>query len=169
MADNRIIAPGFSLIEMMVVIALIMLISSLASINTYYLHKAVVHTELDLLYNTCCYLQHMAMATNQKQELLFNLAGQCYTYNSEKHALPGVVQFGILPQVNGPPSSPSHALTLPITFSNEKIVFYPDGIISSGIIYMIDSNHHDIYALSSGVANVSFLRKYRYDGKWHLM
>jgi len=160
---------GFSLIEILVVIALIMLVASMASVNTHYLHKTVVHTELDLLYNTCCYLQRMAMATNQKQELSFDAARQWYSHNGEKHELPVAVQFGILPQVKGPPSSPLHGLTKPITFSSEKIIFYPDGIISSGIIYMIDSNHQDIYALSSGIANASFLRKYRYDGKWRLM
>lgn len=166
MLDNRV--HGFSLIELLVVIAIIMLIASMASINTHYLNKAVVHTEIDLLYNTCCYLQHTAMATNQKQELSFDVARQSYSNNGEKHELPAAVQFGILPQVKGPPSSPSHALTMPITFSHQKIIFYPDGIISSGIIYMIDRNHQDIYALSSGIANTSFLRKYRYDGKWHL-
>lgn len=167
MLDNRV--HGFSLIELLVVLAIILLISSMASINTHYLNKAVVHTEIDLLYNTCCYLQHTAMATNQKQELSFDGARQSYSHNGEKLELPQAVQFGILPHVKGPPSSPSHVLTMPITFAHEKIVFYPDGIISSGIIYMVDSNHQDIYALSSGIANASFLRKYRYDGKWHLM
>lgn len=167
MGDNS--NSGFSLIEMMVVIALIMLIVNLAHINTNYLQKAVVHTELDVLYNTCCYLQHVAMATNQKQELLFDVVGQSYMHGEQKHALPHVVQFGILPNVKGPPSLPMHFLTMPITFSHQKIIFYPDGIISAGIIYFIDENQQDIYALSSGIAHTSFLRKYRYDGKWHLM
>jgi hypothetical protein len=83
--------------------------------------------------------------------------------------LPPVVRFGILPHVKGPPSSPMHALTIPITFSAQKIIFYPDGIISPGIIYLIDRNRQDIYAFSSGIAHASFLRKYRYDGKWHLI
>ena len=158
---------GFSLIEMMIVIALIMLIASMAMINTHYLNKTVVHTEIDLLYNTCCYLQHMAMATNQEQELRFDIEKQSYNFEGQEYILPAIARFGILAHVKGPPSSPQHFLSTPVTFSHQKIIFHPDGIISSGIVYMIDAHNNDIYALSSGIANVSFLRKYRYDGKWH--
>ena len=160
---------GFSLIELMLVMCIIALLASFAIINTRYLHKAVIHSQIDLLFNTCYYLQKTAMATGQIQELIFDEQEHRYSFDESIEKLSPSIRFGILPDVKGPPSSPHHSLNNAITFVDKKIKFYPDGIISSGIIYLIDQDRHDIYALSSGVAHTSFLRKYRYDGKWHLM
>ena len=43
---------------------------------------------------------------------------------------------------------------------------YPDGIIQSGTVYVIDSSKKCMYALSSPISQVSYLRKYSYNGKW---
>lgn len=157
---------GFSLIELMIAISIMMILISLTAINARFFNKAVIASELNLLHATCHYLQQTAMASNQPQELVFDITHNSYSADGQIHTLPSILRFGIM-DAKGPPSSPHSTLHEPITFTNNTITFSPDGIISSGTVYLTDS--HMLYALSSSVAHVSFLRKYRYDGKWHLM
>ena len=85
-------------------------------------------------------------------------------------SLPHTVQFGVLPGIMGPPATPTHAITQPITFVGNKILFYPEGIIQAGAIYLKDTKNRVQYALSSGVSTVSYLRKYQYTGgEWKLL
>lgn len=158
---------GFSLVELMIVIALTMILVSLAAINTRYLNKAAITAEINLLYAACHYLQQVAITHNQQQELVFDSSKNSYTIDGQCHQLPKTICFGVLPDAKGPPSSPHNTLSKAITFANNIITFSPDGIISSGAVYLTDSR--ELYALSSSVAHASFLRTYRYDGKWHLM
>jgi Tfp pilus assembly protein FimT len=160
---------GFSLLELMIVIGMIMIIACFALINTRSLHKLVVHNELALLQSTCSYLQAQAIANNEIQELLFDEQEQRYSYKESSHQLPSPVRIGILPGVKGPPSSPTTALSHAITFADKKITFHPDEIIGSGTIYLTDAAGTDLYALTSGISHVSFLRMYHYDGAWKLV
>jgi hypothetical protein len=140
---------------------------SLTAVNARFFNRTVITSEINLLHAACSYLQQTAIATNQTQELTFNLSDNSYSMHDQTHKLPAHITFGVLPEAKGPPSSPHNILREPITFANDTITFSPDGIISSGTVYLTDSNM--LYALSSAVGHVSFLRKYRYDGKWHLM
>ncbi len=160
---------GFSLIELMVVIALIALIAGISISSSHYLHKTLVRTELDLLYTTCFYLRNAAIAANKEISLVFDEAEHSYLFEDEVHRLPTAVRFGFLPEAKGPPSSANTHLQSAITFTNKKITFYPDGIISSGTVYLVDANRSSLYALSNGIAQFSLLRKYRYDGVWQLI
>ena len=56
-----------------------------------------------------------------------------------------------------------------ISFENNHIIFYADGTIQAGTVYLVDVNKKLLYALTSGVGHISFLRKYRYDGSWHVI
>ena len=56
-----------------------------------------------------------------------------------------------------------------ITFPGYAIHFYPTGIISSGTVYLVDKKKKCMYALSNAVSQVSYLRLYRYDGRWKLI
>jgi len=78
------------------------------------------------------------------------------------------IQFGIMPNIKGPPSSAHTLITKPISFKNNTLVCYPSGIISAGTIYMTD-NKQCMYALSCPVGYVSYLRKYRYANGWKLI
>lgn len=158
---------GFSLLELMIVLALVLVVMSLISVNVTVYKKTLLRSELNLLQTTCYYLQKMAIAHNQQQELIFDVATQSYSTQGYTHALPPHIHFGILDNVKGPPSSPQNAVHNPITFAHNTITFSNDGIISSGTIYLTDSQ--SLYALSSSVAHVSFLRTYHYNGKWHLI
>lgn len=157
---------GFSLLEVSIVVALCTVIATLAMVNFSWIDRVTVRAELDTLYATCHYLQQRARATNKPQELVFDTGAQAYSYNKVLYQLPHTVQFGTLPGVNGPPATPTHAINQPITFVGNKIVFYPEGIIQAGAIYLRDVKNTVQYALSSGVAPVSYLRKYQYNGQW---
>lgn len=159
---------AFTLVELMVVIALIALLVMLTMTHTAFMHRALLRTEVEKLYVTCIYLQRLAMVTNKKQTLVFDLANNAYTFNGHKATLPDAIVFGFLPHAKGPPSDPVKPITGPVTFIDTAITFDPAGIIQPGTVYLADKNRITMYALSCSVSQVSFLRKYRYDNKWQL-
>lgn len=163
------ICKGFSLFELLIVIAVAAILITVCSVNSRFLRVSVMQAQLDLLATTCAYLAQTAIATQTPQELIFNTDDNSYSFNNQKHMLPRSIQFGIRDAVKGPPASPAHTVHAPITFAHNTITFWPDGIISSGTVYIIDTGTKALYAISSGVGHVSFLRKYRYDGTWHLI
>ena len=51
-------------------------------------------------------------------------------------------------------------------------MFFKDGTVSAGIIYLIDKNKTAMYALSCGISSISYLRRYKYidiSNKWLLL
>ncbi|CAN5158560.1 hypothetical protein BH09DEP1_BH09DEP1_0130 [soil metagenome] len=165
----KIIQPGFSLIEMMVVVSLCILISCVSLVSMRSLEKSTVHAELNLLCAACNYLQQQAIATNTIQELSIDSARHSYTFNGHDHALAKGVYFDVALNAYGPPSAPFKLLEKPITFNEQKILFYPEGMMSAGMICFTNANRTVLYALSSAVAHVSFLRRYSYEKGWRLI
>lgn len=160
---------GFTLIELMITVALCALVLTLTFVNVSFLNRGIVRSEAEKLYSACMYLQQCALTNNAQQELMFDREENKYTYAGRTETLHAPVEFGVMPHIKGPPSSPSHPIKSPITFNERKILFYPDGIISSGTVYLTDRKKQFLYALSSGIGSVSHLRVYRYTGKWELM
>lgn len=169
MIVKKYLSKGFSLIELMVSLAIFCLVITLTFSNVSFLEQSVAHSEIDKLYFVAHYLQRRAQMTNQEQELQFDRFGKSYSFNGRKEMLPQGIEFGTLPGIKGPPSSALHAITNPITFKGEKIIFHPQAIMQSGTVYLIHKKSQNMYALSCAVAQVSFLRKYRYDKRWILM
>lgn len=162
---QRIKKPGFTLIELLIVVSIVMLLSALTMMNIRSFRGLLVRTELEKLYATALYLQRVAQTTGQEQLLVIDVNHNTYVYQGQTEALPIGVQFGVSPGVLGPPGSPTHEITAATSFIHQRILFYPDGIIQSGTVYVTDGKRHT-YALSNAVGHVSFLRKYRYDGSW---
>jgi Tfp pilus assembly protein FimT len=163
-------AAGFSLFELLIVIALITTLSLLVTSTYTWLNQLSVRAEVDSLYNTCRYLQRYAQLTGKQQELIFNQADGTFSYHTHTHTLPKHVSFAIIDGTKGPPSSPTTVIKDAITFLNSRIIFYPDGIIQSGTVYLVDSTKQYLFAVTSPVASVSYIRKYHYvHGKWQLM
>lgn len=160
---------AFTLIELMVVICLFALLATLGIMQTSFLDSTIVHAEMDKLVAACSYLRQKAIATNTECVLTFDIAKNEYRGNGIREILSSRVCFGFLPGVLGPPGSPSHAIKQAITFPHFEIHFYPTGIISSGTVYVVDKNKQYMYALSNAVSQFSYLRFYRYDGKWKLV
>ena len=163
------IKSGFTLIEIMVVLALFALVVTLGMIQLSFLDNTIVHAEVDKLAITCSYLQQKAIASNSEQILKCDVEKKRYCGDNVNETLSPRVCFGYLSNVLGSPGSPSRVITKAITFPGSSIHFYPTGTISSGTAYLTDKNKKNMYALSNAVSQVSYLRLYRYDGKWKLL
>jgi hypothetical protein len=122
--------------------------------------RRAVKTELLLLQTTCRYLQQVAIATNQEQQLVFDCALQKYSYDTSTHQLNAGVVYGFPQDLKGPPACPCKLLSKPVTFVNDTITFYPTGIISAGSVYFSDAGHTCCYALSNAISQVSYIRIY---------
>lgn len=157
---------GFSLVEVMVSMALFILLVGLVIANTSFLNRYLVRAELDKMYTVFRYLQKTAMVSGQEQVLEFDVKKNRYMCGKRVFTLPSQVVFGVLPDVKGPPSAPQKIITKSITFRGKKVRFNKAGIIKSGTIYITDKAKHVMYAMSCSVAQASYLRKYAYHGKW---
>lgn len=113
-------------------------------------------------------MQRRALVMRQKQILYFDIAHNAYTFEDRTHTLAKGVQFGIMP-VKGPPASPSKPLEKALTFKNNQIVFYPDGVIEAGSVYLTNDKKDQLYALTVAVAPYSYLRTYCYADTWRLL
>ena len=159
---------AFTLIELMLVLAIFTLFTSLIMLNLNHLNNSQIYQELSLFQAHMQSLQQQAVAQGVQKEMKFALADNTYEWLGHSHALSKHIRFGIQHNIKGPPSNPTHTLTSPCTFADNAVIFYPDGIIRPGTVYLIDSGNR-LFALSCAVSSVSFLRKYRYDGKWKLL
>ena len=163
------IKSGFTLIELMVVLALFALVATLGVMQLSFLDQTIVHAQVDKFAAACSYLQQKAMASNNEQQLVCNEQKNEYRGGNVNETLSSRVCFSFLPNTLGSPGSPSRVIKKAITFPESTIHFYPTGIISSGTIYLTDINKKYMYALSNAVSQVSYLRRYRYDGRWKLL
>lgn len=157
---------GFSLVEVLVVISLLMIIAQLSMVSIAAFKGLVVASELNKLYATAHYLQRLATSTQKKQILHFDAKNNCYCHNGKMEKLAQSVRFGAPDGTSGPPAQPTHLIQDPISFAQHEMVFYPDGIISPGCVYITDGSC--AYALSSGVGSIAHVRTYKYNGAWSL-
>jgi hypothetical protein len=130
------------------------------------MYHLVAKQEIEKLAIICRYLQQAAMMSNAPKTLSFDIKKCCYSYGGTSEPLSNSVEFGTLAGAMGPPSNPTRQIQAPITFENERIVFYPDGIIQPGTVYLISKDKQVMYALSSPVSQFSYMRIYKYDGSW---
>ena len=161
--------PAFTLIELLVVISLIALLATLGVMQLSFLDETITHAQVDKLAAVCSYLQHRAIVSNSEQILLCDEQKNEYRGSNVSETLSPRVCFGFLPHVLGSPGAPSRVIKKAITFPDATIHFFPTGIISSGTLYLTDKNKKYMYALSNAISQVSYLRRYRYDGKWKLL
>lgn len=160
---------GFSLIELAIVTALFTIVISLGLVHGSYMYRAIVKQEIEKLALICRYLQNAAMMSNTPRMLVFDIKKPGYTYEGGSELLPSSVEFGVLSGAKGPPSNPTRQIQSPITFENERIIFHPDGIIQPGTVYLVSKDKQVMYALSSPVSQVSYMRIYKYDGSWQCL
>jgi len=157
---------GFSLVEIMVSIALFILLVGLIVANSSFLNRYMVRAQLDNMYNVFRYLQKSAVVSGKETVLKFDIPNNTYMFDGRVCTLPRCVTFGVLPEVKGPPCLSKKVLSSSITFKGKKVIFTKDGMVTSGTVYITDVGKNFMYAISSGVAQVSYLRKYTYNGKW---
>lgn len=160
---------GFSLIELVLVIALIIIIVTLAMPQMSFLNKQIVASEVEKLATVCLYLRQLALVTQRNQTLMIDQLTNTYRSEECTYALSSGVRFGFLPNTYGPPSNPQSLIVKGVTFSNEKIVFHADGSISSGTLYLVDSLATYFYALTTPSGQAPCIRQYEYQQRWVLV
>ncbi len=161
----RKLHKGFFLINLAIACSLLIIILSLSVSQTSFFHRFLMRSEIEKMYTLFFYLNQRALVSNQEQTLHFDIEKNTYQAGNRVEKLVHSLCFGILPQVNGPPSQPTKPLTQSITFVDATAHFYPDGTISSGSIYITDNDHTLLYALTISVGHISYLRKYRFNNR----
>jgi Tfp pilus assembly protein FimT len=156
---------GFLLFEVILVLGLVSIVC-MVSIQLHFLTRGYVRAELEALYQMCLYAQRHAIMTGEACTVVLNTDKNSYSCNGHACVLAKGVCFGVLPQVKGPPSAPQKIITQVTTFKNNQISCSPEGTIDAGTVYLTDGSSACLYALTSGVAPYSYLRKYRYAGTW---
>ncbi len=167
---------AFSLIELMVSITIVFVLTSFFVPNFFRDSSSRVIAERDKLFMTFSYLQQRAMASGREQKIFFNVQGGQYHYftSPEKKCISNLhkkVCFGFLDHALGPPGKAAKKISRVITFPTRSKIpyatFLPNGTMSNGTVYLVDDQKKYMRALTSPVAPVSCLRKYRYHkGKW---
>lgn len=158
---------AFTLIELMIVVALVYILAGF-TLQLCWSDRSSIRSELDMLYQACLFMQRHAMITRKQQDLTFDLYNHSYSFNARTQKLKQGVCFGII-AAQGPPSHPTKPLTQACTFKNNRITFYPDGIIDAGAIYLTNKKHNALYALTVAVSPYSYLRTYCYADTWRLL
>lgn len=167
---------SFSIIELFIVIAAIAILFAVTIPRFSFVNQFVLQNEVDKLFTVFSFLQQSAIATNQEQQIIFNLADNSYLHNLKSenknvcHKLPEVVKFGFLDCVKGPPSSPKNVIQSAVTFKSKKdenyqVTFFTDGKIQPGTVYLIDVDKKNMMSITCPISEVSCIRKYKYDGK----
>lgn len=159
---------GFSLIELMIVIALLSLIAML-SIGSYHtFNRFLISSELNQLRLLLLCMRYKAMALHSTISILFNRTQQSYTLDNHTYYLQ-TASLNHIPGVMGPPAYPQQLITKSITFADDRITFYADGTMSAGTLYITDKQQSCMYALTIAVHDTANIRIYSYNKTWHLL
>lgn len=162
---------GISLLEVLVVLAVVMIFCSLTVhflISTA--DQLLVRKELENIYLVFCAMQQQAILEDAEKVLDIDVNGRCYRCDGSSYQLCSMVCFGAPTDVLGPPSHPTSVIINPVSFSQGRVVFYPDGMIQAGALYLTDIKRRWAYALSCGVSHTVYIRRYHYEkGRWVLI
>lgn len=161
---------AFSLTELIISIAIIVTLTTISFTAYNYYKNQILAAEAEKLYLNIINLQNKALATNEEQNLNFNLAKNNYTTNGKLETLNKNIKFGFLKNAYGPPADPVAPIKSPSTFRNNQIKFDSTGNISAGTIYLIDNQQNFMNAITIGVAKKIYVRIYKFtNAKWHLI
>jgi type II secretory pathway pseudopilin PulG len=160
---------GYLLLEVLVCIALITFIGFLGTGLVGWYDRWLVRLEVERLYAAIVLVRHYALCTNEAQELHFDCQEGSYTSFFGRHHVVRGVLLGIIKGIKGPPSAPTTPLMSPITFADNRILCYQNGVIDAGTVYLVDKSKRHLYAVSCGVAQEPYVRCYYYNHKWILL
>lgn len=160
---------GHILLELIIAIALFTIIAGLSFQFSFLYKRAIIQADVEKLYSIMIFLQRQAYLKNKILKLSFNKEKNSYFGENISGQLSDSTCFGIIKGVKGPPSNPDSIILDSISFNNHMILFYPNGTISSGTIYLTDKNKTGLYALTCGISSVAYIRKYKYKDKWQML
>ncbi|NDD53339.1 hypothetical protein EBZ39_05615 [bacterium] len=175
MAQHR---TGFTLLELLMIGAIVLVAATIAIPLLLQPADHDLVASLQELETLCLCAQYSAMASNQPCLINIDAANNscCLRVDQQTWAvkLPASCTFGFLPGLLGPPGDPRTTVTQAVTFQAETkqpaIIFQQNGIISCGTLYVIDRHKSLQGALTCGVSQVSYIRRYLYkNGQWHVV
>jgi prepilin-type N-terminal cleavage/methylation domain-containing protein len=160
---------GFTLIELLVVMGIITFVASIGVTQLQPDPETIITRELDRIATLCTYLQQRARASQQQHALMIDIPNNRYLMQIGNrlncYTLSQSLLFGTPPQ-SGSPNNQNQKARQPVTFSQKNglhcIDFFPNGKISSGSLYIIDKQESTGGALTCGVTQVSYIRRYVY-------
>ena len=161
---------GTTLVELIVVLGLISIIVIISSNFIGASRKILVQAELEKLYSVFIILQRNAIFERRDHELIFSIETNSYSFNGRVISLGNYLKMGAPIGVKGPPSNPKNIITKPCSFTDNKVIFYGDGRVSSGVIYLTDKDGTAACAISVPVSDFPFIRRYVYrNNAWALI
>ena len=162
-----LINPGFSIIEIVVFLAIIALLATITLTNFWFLQHSVVQLELSQIQAAFDYTRQLAIATNQVQIITFDQVNHSYNYGKYSNQLSNYSRFGYTPNTYGPPSDPKMPIMQAVTFDHQQALISPQGVIAPGTVYLTDQQHKLTYALTAPLAQITLMRKYKnLNGRW---
>lgn len=156
---------GFLLLYVSMVLAFVLVIIMLSVPHFAGLKRHVARTELGNLKTFITYVSRVATATGITQKIVIDTERGTLTGAGRVHRLARGLRFGVPATVLGPPANPTAPVHDPVTFPDHCILCYAQGTVQAGTLYVTDDAQR-VYALSSGVSPVSYVRTYYYDGTW---
>lgn len=160
-------AAGTTLLQLSIVMTGILILVGLSIPTISFYKRYLVAAQAETIKTLLLCLQQKALLTGKEIQLHCNQARKTLITDCYHEHLSQSVFFGYPPDVMGPPSKPQQLLHNPITFADDTILFYPDGTISSGTLYLTDENKKFLYAVTCPSGQVGFVRIYRYDAQWN--
>jgi hypothetical protein len=158
---------GYALLQLGIALSLVMVICMVSVPHRLFMQHRLVKTEIEKLMLMFRYIQRTALACNQDQQLAVHVDDNWYEAIGRREQLPKEVQFAVVSGVYGPPSHPEKPLTKPVTYKNNHIMFYANGTIQAGALYLVDTKKDVLYGLSTAVSSIAQVRAYRYDFTTH--
>ena len=165
---------AFSIVELLLVLAAVAILCSITIPKFFSLQERALDHDIDKLFMVCSYVQQKAISRHEPQQIIFNKQKNSYTYlglHGKKKAinLSHGIQFGFIPGVLGSPGDPKTPISMYSTFKANMqqpgIIFFHNGAASAGTVYFVDSKQKLMGALTCGLSQVSYVRKYRYKNK----
>jgi hypothetical protein len=161
------IAKGSSLVELSCIIAIITVLALLVIRLSLSLDGFFIRGELQRLTSMVHYARQKALLSGKAQEITFNVHTNSYTLEGTKYPFSPTICIGIPTTIVGPPSKPETPIKRAITFPEGKMICYPNGNVSAGILYLTHEKTKTYYAFSVAVTHLMYVRLYKYtQGKW---
>lgn len=130
------------------------------------LQRIVARLELVLLSVAIRGAHQRALLLDKDQKITFYRDGSGYYSDHTEHRFAAGIVLAAPPGALGPPAAPRKRITNPVTFPDQTVTCYKNGIIHPGSIYLSDMRNAHFYALTSSIAQISFLRLYQYRLNW---
>ncbi len=158
---SRATQSGFMLFELMLVVALVLICSTIGFMSYTRFKGTSIATDVSILNLLLRSAATRAVCLKKEQKIIIDQPGSALVYDGTRYALQDGYSFGVMPDTYGPPSAPQKIVTHAVTFVDKKISAYPDGTLQSGTLYITDGNRQ--YALTTPVSAFSYIRVYQYN------